>query len=67
MSPALEKLYAAHLAARQIALDAYAAYWSRSQREYLTAQAHKEFAVLAAALGYRIEKIEEPVSEEVAA
>jgi hypothetical protein len=65
VSPALEKLYAAHLAARSISLDLYAAYWSRGQREYLKAQAHKEFSVLAAALGYRIEKIEAVADDEV--
>ena len=62
MSPELAKIYAAHLAARDIASNAHAAYWSPQSRGYLMEMANKEFALLAAALGYRIEKIEEPAT-----
>lgn len=47
----------AQYSAHDISLNAYAAYWSPGSRDHLTERVHAEFAVLAEALGYRIEKI----------
>lgn len=56
--------------AQEIAHLLTAAYWSHSKyghREFLVREVHKEFAKLAAVLGYRIEKIEAPVEAQTEA
>ena len=58
MTPDQLYLIRAHCSAREISHSAYAAYWSPGSRDHLTARVHAEFAMLAAELGYRIEKIE---------
>jgi hypothetical protein len=70
MSPML-KIASARLAAREVAECLHVYYWRVEMRDattdYLLKEAHKEFAKLADALGYRIEKIEAPAKQTEAA
>ena len=45
--------------AQSIATQAYAAYWSASNRDYLEERMHEDFANLAGHMGYKIERKEQ--------
>ena len=59
------EMITAKLRATEVAAYAYAAYWaeSKEREDYFILQINHEFTELAAALGYRVEKIE---ADEVA-